>query len=160
MSKNTRNEISASEKRSLLDESMAQNPGTFADNTNFNGNSDQSCMVSSRKMKTTEIYDKLMGKERPIAIFFYGLFLILCPLVFRYSVYSSIKQTIVKSKYAPLGNSSLTMETDWASTQCLGYPNGVTLSSIIIKTFNVTDPDIKAGFPSIAIFASQDFKHW
>ena len=159
-SQQLRRELNLNERRSLLDETMVNNGtgGPSADKIYSNA-FEQSCMISSRKMKTTEIYDKVMGFERPIAVFFYGLFLILCPLVFRYALYSSNVETIVKSHYGMLGNSTMTINTDWSCQKCLGW-NGVTLESLMVETFNVTDPNIRAGYPSVAIFVSQDFKQW
>ena len=160
-SQQIRRELNMNERRSLLDETtITNNSGGLSADKIYSNPFEQSCMVSSRKMKTTEIYDKVMGFERPVAVFFYGLFLILCPLVFRYALYSSNVVTTVKSHYGLLGNSSMSISTDWSSCQqCLGW-NGFTLSSLTIETLNVTDPNIRAGYPSIAIFVSQDFKQW
>jgi hypothetical protein len=95
-----------------------------------------------------------------VGIFFYGLFMILCPLVFRYAIFSSIQTEVVVHKYRPFGNATMEVTTSWPNcASCLGV-GGFTLGSLTIETFNVTDPDIKAGFPSIAVFASQDFEHW
>lgn len=157
-SQHLRRELSLVERRGLLDETVV-NSSSGAEPEVASSSYDQSCMVSSRKMKTTEIYDKLMGTERPVGVFFYGLFLILCPLVFRYALFSSIVETTVKKNFELLGNATITVSTDWSCQKCLGY-NGVTLSMVTVETYNVTDPNIRAGFPSIALFASQDFVKW
>jgi hypothetical protein len=124
-----------------------------------NENVAPSCIISNRKMKTTNAYDKLMSTERPIGIFFYGLFLILSPLVFRYAMYSAMTVTVTEHKFTPLGNSTLSITTDWSCSKCDGY-NGHTLSSVVVTSQNITDPQMTKGFPSVAIFASQDFIHW
>lgn len=153
------NEMNKSEKRLLLDASGTDSVAINQNTKGKNSYAALSCIISNKKMKTTDAYENLMGRERPVGIFFYALFLVLCPLVFRYAMMASVKVTSAKPRLSEVGNATLEIFTSWDCTPCKNIA-GITLSSIQVRVTNVTNPNVKAGFPSIAIFASQDLKHW
>jgi hypothetical protein len=62
-------------------------------------------------------------------------------------------------KLDEIGNATLNLVTDWGCTACIDVA-GITLSKLVVETKNVTNPNMKAGFPSIAVFASQDLITW
>jgi len=148
-----------SEKRLLLDPTGQD---SVALNKNLTGKKSYaalSCIISNKRMKTTDAYENLMGKERPVGILFYCLFLVLCPLTFRYAMMASVTKESATPKLKEVGNATLEMFTDWSCTPCTSVA-GITLSSLKVRAINVTSPNLEAGFPSIAIFASQDLKTW
>ena len=148
-----------SEKRLLLDTTGTDSVAINRNNVGKNSYAALSCLISNKKMKTTDAYENLMGQERPIGILFYGIFLVLCPLVFRYAMLASIKVTSASPQLKEVGNATLELITTWSCTPCTSVA-GITLSSLQVRATNVTNPNMQAGFPSIAIFASQDLVHW
>ena len=120
------------------------------------------CLVSDKKMKNTEAYENLMGFERPVGIFFYMTFVLMCPLIFRYAMFASTfapKEGVNTKFYIPTGNATISMSTSWAVEPCVDV-KGITLANLKVTVNNVTSPNMFAGFPSLAVFASQDLKTW
>jgi hypothetical protein len=118
-----------------------------------------STLSASHKHRPTDQFFKVISRERPIAIFLTALFMVVSPLVFRYAMYSSVTAGQPETKYYAVGNGTLALETEWGCTTCT-ETEGITLSAITIKVDNVTSPDVEGGFPSIALFASQDMVTW
>ena len=148
-----------SEKRLLLDAAGQDAVLINRNNTGKNSYAGLSCIVSNKKMKTTDAYENIMGQERPIGILFYLLFLVLCPLTFRYAMMASVVTTSATPRLKEVGNATLELITDWSCSPCTSVA-GITLSSLKVRAINVTNPNMQAGFPSVAIFASQDLVTW
>jgi hypothetical protein len=117
-------------------------------------------IVTNDDFVDTKEFQELLKKERPPAIFVTILFMLLSPLVFRYAMYSSSTAPIDKKyKIYETGNATLDFQSNWKCVDCQGV-KGVTLNMVTVGVHNVTNPDFVAGFPSVAIFASQDLKIW
>lgn len=148
-----------SEKRLLLDPTGQDSVALNKHLTGKKSYAGLSCIISNKKMKTTDAYENLMGKERPVGILFYCLFLVLCPLTFRYAMMASVTKESATPKLKEVGNATLEIITDWSCSPCTSVA-GITLSSLKVRATNITSPNREAGFPSIAIFASQDLVTW
>lgn len=130
-----------------------------AEKQESSSNANASSLSASHKMRPTDGYMKLVAKERPIAIFMTVFFFAVAPLVFRYALYSSVQDGMPETKYYIPGNGTMEMYTDWECHSC-AETEGVTLNSLQVTVKNVTNPNTEGGFPSVAIFASQDLKTW
>ena len=118
-----------------------------------------STLSASHKHRPTDQFFKVVSRERPVAIFLTVLFMVVSPLVFRYALYSSVTADVPETKYYDVGNATMSIETTWGCTAC-SETEGITLSAITVNVDNVTSPNVEGGFPSIAVFASQDMKTW
>ena len=116
-------------------------------------------LVTNDDFKDSEAFTALVTKERPRALIIYIFFVLFTPLVFRYAMYSAAEDTIYETKLYKTGNATIDVFTNWACEDCDGV-EGVTLQQLDIEVKNVTSPDFESGFPSIAVFASQDMVNW
>jgi hypothetical protein len=117
-------------------------------------------LYAATPMKSTESYEKFMSQERNLFLFWFIIFILLSPLVFRYAMGSNLIITKKTQILLPPTNATLFAKTEW--DQCIPCRDyyGVTLYNVTINIFNVTSPDPDAKTPSIAVFASQDLTHW
>ena len=117
-------------------------------------------LVTSNDFVDTKEFTEILKKEMPLARFCTIMFLLLSPLVFRYAMYSSSAAAVEKKyKVYETGNSTLDIQSNWKCVDCIGV-QCVTLNMVTVGVYNVTVPDFQAGFPSVAIFASQDLEIW
>jgi hypothetical protein len=119
-----------------------------------------SSIYSRNMMISTEAYEKLMGRERPIAILVFVIFILASPFVFRYAMASNTTNTTQSYTLSTLGNATMSMEMDWSQCENCVDIQGVTVGNLLVNIDNVTNPNFHTGFPSIAVFASQDLKNW
>jgi hypothetical protein len=117
-------------------------------------------LYAATPMKSTESYEKFMSQERKLFLFWFIIFILLSPLVFRYAMGSNLITTDKTEILLPPNNATLFAKTDW--DQCIPCRDyyGVTLYNVTINIANVTSPNPDAKTPSIAVFASQDLIHW
>lgn len=122
--------------------------------------SNSSKITTKNAMKPSEDYMKVIGRERPLAVFIYVVFVLLCPLVFRYGLSSGDRDQSKTVLLPEVGNGTVVPSTVWENCQsCEGF-SGITLAEVVVEVTNVTNPNAAYGFPSIALFASQDLETW
>jgi hypothetical protein len=117
-------------------------------------------LFAKTAIKNTEAYEALMIQERSMFLFWYVILVVVSPLVFRYGLGSNLIDLTATKKLLAVTNASLSITTAWEDCiQCDNYV-GMTLKNVTIKINNVTNPDPQGNIPSVALFASQDFKNW
>ena len=128
----------------------------------------KNCLVANKSVEDFEFLE-IVKNRGWYARYTYLVFVLAVPLVFRYILYSSTVRTSYAVPYIPIGNGTINLETDWSCKNCK-YARGVTLKSITVEMLDVRNPAwpdnsesfsaASRGFPSIALFASKDFKTW
>ena len=74
-------------------------------------------------------------------------------------MYSSSSEVEFEYDTYSVGNATLDTVTNWDCVDCVGI-SGITLKKLTVGVYNVTNPDLIAGFPSVAVFVSQDLSNW
>ena len=117
-------------------------------------------ITSKNNMKSTDAYQKVMGRERPLGIFLLILFMLASPFVFRYAFASNLLYSSSTTTISLVGNATIAASTSW--NQCVSCTNfnGITLYSLEVEILNVSEAAANTRVPSIAIFASSDMNDW
>ena len=118
-----------------------------------------STLVTNNEFKPNKTFLEVTGTYGKRGMLCMILYLLLSPLVFRYALYSASTQTKYDVDVYETGNATVTWDLDYDCEECQDF-DGLGLRRVKLSVANVTNPDLKAGFPSIAIFASNDFKTW
>lgn len=116
-------------------------------------------VVTNDDFVLTVAFKEMIAKERPLAVAWTMIFILLSPLVFRYAMYASSTLVEFDIKMYQTANATIDAVTNWQCEECLGVP-GVTLRNLEVNVRNVSNPNFVSGFPSVAVFASQDLKSW
>lgn len=116
-------------------------------------------LVTNDDFEESEAFKKMIDKERPMAMIWTFMFILLSPLVFRYAMYSSSNAVEFNQKMYQMDNGTIDTITDWKCEECNGV-KGITLQNLQVNTWNVTNPNFQSGFPGIAVFVSQDLEYW
>ena len=123
------------------------------------GNEIKSGFVSSHRPRPTDKYMSAVSFHRPVAVFFTMALYIFSPLVFRYAMLASVIPGYPPPKNYVLGNGTIDISTTWECESC-NYSKGVTMKNVHVDAYNVTSPDGLEGYPSLAVFISQDMVTW
>jgi hypothetical protein len=122
-----------------------------------------STLVADRFIESSKEYKRMMLWHHPFAVAIYTIFVIISPLVFRYCMASLyVTRADFIEAYVP-ANATISVDIPWPKCENCVDTKGITFKNFTVTVKNITGAypnDYSEGFPTVAVFASHDFKNW
>lgn len=143
----------------LLGESARVSKGEYGEGSRSPPITTNASIFAKTPIRSTEGFEELIFQERSLYLLWFLILVLGSPLVFRYAMGSNIINDTTKVTLLPFDNATLRANTDWNECTSCSDVHGVTLTNLTINALNVSAPK-RGNTPSLALFASQDFKIW